>query len=152
MWIRRALVAALLATTLTGCGVSTHTCVSWVWFDTPQAVYDDARLVVRAEVGDVVGTRHVLGVDSPVHRVEVVEVLKGESPGPQFDVASTPVTCTGGDDFLEGDPLEVDGEVILFLFDLDGGWRLLTPVQGVLPWPPDGTLPFELDGDSRDRP
>jgi hypothetical protein len=94
MWIRMPLVAALVAVSLTGCA-TTHTCVSWVDFETPQDVYDDARLVVRGTVDEVVGTRDVFGVDAPVHRVEVTEVLGGEHPGSTIDVASTPLTCMG---------------------------------------------------------
>jgi len=145
MWIRMSLAALLAAATLTGC-VTSETCVSWVDFETPQDAYDDARLVVRGEVGAITGTRAVLGVQATVHAVTVVEVLKGDDPGSTIEVASTPITCTGGELYPDGDPLDVTGDVILFLGDPPDthGWRLITPFDGVLPAPADGTLPFEV--------
>lgn len=143
MWIRMPLVAALVAVSLTGC-VTQQTCVSWADYSDPQDAYDDARLVVRGEVGEVVGTRDVLGVAATVHRIDVEEVLKGADPGLTVDVAATPITCTGGEIYPDGDPLLVDGPVILFLIDPSdtAGWRLITPFDGVLPVPEDGVLPF----------
>ncbi|HEY0238207.1 MAG TPA: hypothetical protein VGC37_06145, partial [Friedmanniella sp.] len=86
-----------------------------------------------------------------VHEVAVHEVLKGELPGPgQVPVASTPVTCTGGDDvYPDGDPLDVEGRVIVFLTTSESGdtWRTLTPTDGVLPVPAEGRLPFETGQD-----
>ena len=135
----------LAAGALTGC-VTPQTCVSWVDFETPQAAYDDAGLVVRGDPGDVVGVRAVFGVASPVHRVEVAEVLKGVDPGATIDVAAVPLTCMAdGEEFPEGDPLDVDGELILFLYREPDGWRLITPFDGVLPVPDDGVLPFEVE-------
>lgn len=142
MWIRMPLVAALVAVSLTGC-VTQQTCVSWVDFETPQDTYDDAQLVVRGTVDRIVGTRGVYGVAAPVHRVEVEEVLGGDDPGSVIEVASTPMTCMGdAGEYPDGDPLAVDGEVVLFLTDSEGGWRLITPFDGVLPVPENGVLPF----------
>jgi hypothetical protein len=145
MWIRMSLVAVLLAGALTGC-ITKHTCVSWVDFETPQDAYDDARLVVRGAAGEVVGVRDLYGVAAPVHRVEVLEVLGGSDPGATIDVASTPLTCMGdAGEYPDGDPLDVEGELILFLTRAEGGgWRLMTPYDGVLPMPDDGVLPFEV--------
>lgn len=141
--VAAALVAVLVGGALSGC--VTHTCVSWVDFETAQDVYDDAQLVVRGTDTGVVGVRGVFGVAAPVHRIEVLEVLGGSDPGATVDVASTPMTCMGdAGEYPDGDPLDVEGEVILFLTDADGGWRLITPFDGVLPMPDDGVLPFEV--------
>lgn len=146
MWVRASAIALLLAASLTGC-ITQHTCVSWVDFETPQDAYDDALLVVRGVETEIVGVRDLYGVAAPIHRIQVTEVLGGEDPGATVDVASTPMTCMGDEvgEYPDGDPLEVEGEIILFLSRAEGGgWRLITPFDGVLPVPGDGVLPFEV--------
>lgn len=49
----------------------------------------------------------------------------------------------GASEFPDGvDPLATDEVLVLLLTD-DGGWRPITPYEGVLPLPADGVLPFE---------
>lgn len=139
-------VAALVATaSLTGC-VRVEGCPGWVDFETPQDMYDGAQVVLLGRPTSDAGDRDVFGRPAAVHRVLVADVLKGELEADLVEVASTPVTCSGENDaYPDGDPLDVEGEVILFLTDSEGGWRLMTPFDGVLPIPDDGVLPFEVE-------
>ena len=77
--------------------------------------------------------------------VDVAEVLKGDddATGATSKVISTPVTCTGGSIYPEGDPLDASGSLVLLLdWDPDAqAWRTITPNQGVVPAAGDGTVP-----------
>lgn len=146
-----AAVAALLA--LGGCalagagGTESATCVSWVWFERPADALSAADLAVRTDgaAGEPTGTAEVFGVDATVHTVRVADVLRGSDAlaGDELDVISTPVTCTAGGTYPDGDPLDAPGDLVLLLHHDDeaGGWRTLTPMQGVLPATADGSLP-----------
>ncbi|WP_059061329.1 hypothetical protein [Leucobacter sp. G161] len=133
-----AAVAAALGAALTGCGLwpsspSSTSCISWASFSAPQEAFDDAELVVEGNVAPAATTRDVFGYRAAVHTVAVTSVLKGTAEvGASLDVAATPITCTGGELYPDGDPLDVEGEVMLFLTADGGQWRLLSPVQGVL--------------------
>ena len=133
------LAAASLAL-LVGC-TTTTTCASWVAYDTAQDAYDDAALVVVGTSGEAVGTIHVLGVEVPVHPIQVEQVLKGDAPE-ALQVAQTPVTC-GADPVP--DPLDTDERIVLMLSNAEGVWRPLTPSAGVLPAPVGKPLPFQAD-------
>lgn len=130
-------------------GVRSEMCVTWVSFDPPQAAFDEATAVVIGEPAATGTTVEMFGVAATVHEVAVGEVLKGEIPDAgTIRVASTPMTCTGGSVYPDGDPLDVEGEVIVFLHGPeDGVWHTLTPFDGVLPLPGDGTLPFEAEAE-----
>jgi len=145
MWIRMSLVTVLLAGALTGC-VTQSVCVSWVDYATAQEAYDDAELVVHGTLDPTGATRDAFGVPMPVSTVDVLTVYKGEPPE-RLDVVAAPLTCMGAgvSEFPDGiDPLATDDEVLLFLTDAEGGWRTMTPDDGVLPMPVDGALPFEV--------
>lgn len=107
----RAVLVALLACVLTtGCalfsGPRTETCVDWVHFETPQKLFDDAALVVVGKPVGKDGTASIYGYTAQIHLVEVETVLKGQpGPGPLL-IASTPATCTGGNSYPQGDPLD----------------------------------------------
>lgn len=143
-------VAALLAP-LGGCalgpgGTQSATCVSWVWFESPADASTAADLVVRTDdATGARGTAEAFGVAAAVHTVRVAEVLRGADvgAGDEIDVVSTPVTCTGGGTYPDGDPLDAPGDLVLLLHqDEDlGVWRTLTPTQGAVPPAPDGGLP-----------
>lgn len=132
-----------------GCGVvgeRTETCVSWVWFETPAAALADATVAVRTDgPARPAGTAELFGVDARVHTVRVAEVLKGADVqvGQELDVLSTPVTCTGGEVYPDGDPVDTDGPLVLFLHRDDdaGGWRTITPDQGAVAPTEDGRVP-----------
>jgi hypothetical protein len=146
MWIRMSLVAAVVAVSLSGC-IRVESCPGWVDFETPQDLYDDARLVVTGEAEPAGGDVLLYGAEATVYRIHVDDVLKGDPGDGDLLVASTPFSCGGQNDpSPDGDPLDIDGEVILFLFRTEAGdgWRTATPLQGVLPMPDDGVLPFEV--------
>ncbi|MCB7135553.1 hypothetical protein [Cellulosimicrobium marinum] len=135
--------AALLAPTLGACAAlgatsGTESCVDWVSFDTAADREAAATLVVDATVLRRDGTRPMLGTDAHVWEVEVTDVVHGDAtPGDRLAVASTPQTCSDGT-YPDGDPLDVDHAVRLYLADGDHavpgtaeGWSLITPFDGV---------------------
>lgn len=146
--IRSIAVAASLAfaaATLTGC-VTSRSCVDWVQYATPQDAFDDAAAVVVASSEPTATTVEVYGSQLPVYDLSISEVLKGDVDLGPLQVASTQFTCNGeGDEYPNGhDPLDVGGSLIIFLYRADDGrWRTITPTDGVLPLPADGSLPFE---------
>jgi len=133
------LVAATLPL-VAGC-TTTSVCADWVDFATPQEAYDEAVLVVVGTSGETLGTTNVLGVDVPVHPIQIDHVLKGDAPA-SLEVAQTPMTC-GADPVP--DPLDTDARIVLFLADIEGVWRPITPYDGVLDAPEGDPLPFETD-------
>ncbi|WP_353807806.1 hypothetical protein [Agromyces sp. SYSU T00194] len=150
---RRRVAGVLLAgasvALLAGCAIGDvglpgegETCVSWVDFGTPEQAAGDADVVVLATVAGRDGTERLFGISASAWTVEVDELVKGPDTGDDVRrVVSTPVTCTGGDAYPDGDPLDVDGQVYLFL-TLDGGvLRTLTPTQGVVAPGPAGGIP-----------
>lgn len=125
-------------------------CVSWVDFQTPQDAYDDADVVLVGQSSPADGSVDMFGLAAAVHEIAIGGILKGELPDAgRVQVASTPVTCTGGDTYRDGDPLDTGGDLILFLREPgdDHGdvWHLITPFDGVFPVPDDGSLPFETE-------
>lgn len=151
--------AALVVTSVTaaGCagtgllgGDDTHHCASWVAFATPADAAEDADLVVLADGARRSGTARALGAEAHVHTVTVLEVLDGggAGPGDELAVVSTPVTCSGDELYPGGDPLDTSARVVVLLHDdADvGGWRTLTPAQGVVTASPGGGLPDGWEG------
>lgn len=142
-----AVVPLALVTASGGCvGGQSETCVSWVTFETPAEALADADLAVVTEGrGRPGGTTDLFGVDARVHVVRVAEVLTGAGVqvGQDLEVLSTPVTCTGGEVYPEGDPLDAPGPLVLLLHrdDAAAAWRTITPGQGVVPATDDGALP-----------
>lgn len=153
----RALAAAGVASlVLAGCAVvdavragvpgdgGAETCVSWVLHATPAEAAQD-NLAVRGRVVGRAGTERIWGVEAALWELEVDAVLVGAGvePGERVLVLSTPETCLGhGEVYPSGDPLDVDGAVVVILHD-DGehGPRTVTPFDGVVPPGPDGGLP-----------
>ena len=144
------LAAALLGSTLTSCAALTPQagqCVSWIDVSDPQTAYDEADAVVIGTLAATENTVNLYGVDAAVHELTITEVVKGEPEQARtLRVVSTPVTCTGDDIYPDGDPLDVEGEQIVFLNISKPGdtWQLITPNNAVLPVNADGTLPFSV--------
>jgi len=139
-------VAAILL--LSGCSsneMTVGTCVSWVDVSDPQDAFDSAEVVVVGTAEPSEKTASVYGVDAAVHTVNVTNVISGDLEPGSIEVVSTPVTCMGDEVYPDGDPLDVDGDVIVFLDqgDIEGAWSLITPFDTVLALPDDGSLPFE---------
>lgn len=135
-------VVALLA----GCAGTSMTCVSWVDFATPADALESAEHVVVGRVEERAGTTSLYGVDA--HRYRVVaeaSPLKDGGAGESLHVVSTPVTCSGDDVYPQGDPLDTDEPVVLFLTQDEVGddWRTLTPRHGVAPADGTGDLPAQ---------
>ena len=128
-------------------GGGAESCVSWVEFKNPADAMADATVVVLAEGPTALaGTTDLFGVDANVHSVQVADVLKGTDvrAGQDLEVTSTPVTCTGGGVYPDGDPLDASGTLVLYLsWDLDAHvWRTMTPSQGVIAATDGGQVPL----------
>lgn len=147
----RAAVTTLLLATVGGCTTvfdGAETCVSWVDFATPADAWVRADLVVVGRVVADAGSERVYGTSARVHRVEVDRVLSGDPPAREMDVVSVPVTCETGGPYPNGDPLDVDDPVVVFLHhDQDADrWWTLTPRHGVVPATADGDVPAAWSG------
>lgn len=147
----RALLPLLTAVALAasaGCAAGatrSETCVDWVWFPTPADAVAEADAVVRTTgPAAASGTAELFGTDATVHTLAVGAVLAGSGAraGDVLEVASTPVTCTGGGRYPDGDPLDATGTLLVLLErdEQTGAWRTLTPAQGVVA-APDGAVP-----------
>ncbi|MEP7765154.1 hypothetical protein [Sanguibacter sp. 25GB23B1] len=141
------LVASTIATA--GCTVfgEAGTCISWAPFATPGEALDNAELTVTARILDRDGTAHLYDTDAHVWTMTTdgLAPLRGEAPSETVRVISTPVTCEDGGPYPDGDPLDTDDTLVLFLTRDQAGddWRTLTPRQGTVPAGPAGELPQE---------
>ena len=137
------LVAGVLGT---GCGIipgsGAETCVDWVWFETPQDQYDHASMVLIGKSLGEDGETSIYGYEATTHRIEVERVLKGDPGERALRISSTPETCSGGESYPEGDPLQTGERVIIFATQQGDEWFTMTPAQGVLPLPPGKEPPF----------
>lgn len=129
-----------------GCGTlpgsGSETCVDWVRFETPQEQYDNARLVLIGKSVGLDGATSIYGYKAATHRIEIEQVLKGDPGDGPLHISSTPQTCTGGESYPEGDPLETDRRLIIFANQQGSEWFTMTPAQGVLPLQPGNEPPF----------
>lgn len=119
-------------------------CVSWSDLADPQTAFNVADAVIIGRPVASSGAKLMFSVDATVHEVDVVQIFKGEIDE-TVSIASTPETCTTGSPYPNGDPLETELEVLLFLTAPadDGIWSTVTPVDGVRSVPEDGSLPFD---------
>ncbi|WP_461474474.1 hypothetical protein [Microbacterium sp. HJ5] len=135
-----------LATVLSGCVAvppTSSTCVDWVWFDTPDAAAADADRVAIGTVDRLAGTRERYGETANVWRVSVSEWIVGNGEK-AIEVVSSPRTCESGSPYPYGDPLDTDGEVMLFLRDSGQGVAdTITGLQGVIPAPESREIPAD---------
>lgn len=149
--LARSTVAAALATlliTTAGCSgwppLQATACPSWVHFETPADAVEDSDAVFLGTVTGLDGTARYLEVGMSAWSVRVDEVLEGDavSPGDSVRVVSTADPCSGTAVYDDGDPLDAEGEqLLIFVHELEGALYTLTPYQGVLPAPIDGTIP-----------
>ncbi|WP_277210249.1 hypothetical protein [Isoptericola croceus] len=146
-WVVASVLAAAAACTADD---GSQVCFDWAVHDTPAQAAQDA-LVVRGAVTGAAGEGTAWGVRATRWDVAVEEVLAGEGveAGQQVTVLSSPETCNGGrGPYPAGDPLDVDGEVIVILHDdAELGLRTVTPFDGVVAAGPDGGLPERWPAD-----
>lgn len=162
-WFRHGWVGAasavVLAASAAGCAtgdggaggdgngdLQAETCLDWVLFDSPADALADATAALRTTgPTSAAGTTQLFGAEANLHTVQVDAVLKGTDlqVGQDVEVAATPVTCTAGGTYPDGDPLDASGSLIVLLsWDDDAQvWRTMTPNQGVMAATADGTLP-----------
>jgi hypothetical protein len=117
-------------------------CVEWVRFKTPQDQYDNAGVVLIGKSASGAGETIIYGHKATTHLVEVEQVLKGNPGEGNLRITSTPPTCTGGESYTDGDPLDTAERVIIFASKQGDEWFTITPAQGVLPFPQGSELPF----------
>ena len=117
-------------------------CVDWVRFETPQDQYDKAGVVLIGKSVSRAGETSIYGSKATTHLVEVERVLKGDPGDGNLRISSMPPTCTGGETYPDGDPLDTAQRVIIFATKQGGDWFTMTPAQGVLPFQQGTELPF----------
>jgi hypothetical protein len=131
---------------LTGCGafglgVQSHTCVDWVWFDSPAGAMEEADAVVAGRVAGQSGSTQMFGEQASIWTIDVDEWIKGDGDD-ELEVVSTPATCEATPPADPVGVLQDERRVIVFLHDdPDVGWRTLTPFHGVTPSGSDGGIP-----------
>jgi len=89
-----------------------------------------------------VGETTIYGSQATTHLVEVERVLKGDPGDGNLRISSMPPTCTVGESYPDGDPLDTAERVIIFATKQGAEWFTMTPAQGVLPFPQGSNLPF----------
>jgi hypothetical protein len=131
------MTAIVIACALTGCSPISEACADFPDYESPEDMGRDASLVIVGTSAPSHATATVLGVPAAVHRIDISLVVKSESDAYDLDsivVASTPATCQDGGYYPDGDPLDTDETVEVFLYQQDDGtWVTLTPFDGVLP-------------------
>lgn len=139
-------VGLLVAITGSGCsfvpGGGAATCVEWVRFQTAQDQFDNAGMVLIGKPVSQDGETSIYGYTATTHLVKVERVLKGDPGNGNLRISSMPQTCTGGESYPNGDPLQANRRVIIFATKQDGQWFTMTPAQGVLPFEQGAELPF----------
>ena len=159
-------VAVVAASMLVGCagvgiGGGAHSCVSWVDFADPQAMYDDSTLVVSGVADAADGSVELLSGPGERHRFEVDEVFKGDFDGDEIWVAAPRDYCVAEPPQPADDPIPTGERVILFLHPASSepvpvgeepepadveAWSVLTPLAGVVPFPDGAPLPMDVAG------
>jgi|GEM_PF-1862687 len=157
-------LSSLLVAGLTGCApgaTASHSCVSWVDFADPQAMYDEATLVVSGVADAAEGSIELLSGPGERHRFEVDEVYKGDFDGDELWAAAPRDYCVAEPPQPADDPIPTGERVILFLHPASSepvpvgeepepadveAWSVLTPLAGVVPLPAGAPLPMDVEG------
>lgn len=69
--------------------------------------------------------------------MQIDEVLKGDVSPETTRVTSMPITCTEGNQYPDGDPLDTNERIIVFASTSNGEWFTLAPRDGTLPYSTD---------------
>jgi len=150
-----------IASALAGCAAlgpeRSQSCVSWVDFEDPQAMFDDATLVVAGIADPADGTIELLSGPGERHRFEVDEVYKGDFGGDELWVGAPRDYCVAEPPQPSEDPIPTGERVILFLHPASAepvltgdepdpadveAWSTMTPLDGVVAFPEGAALPF----------
>jgi hypothetical protein len=146
-FISLAPAAFLVGVLGTGCGLipgnGAETCVDWVRFETAQEQYNNASMVLIGKSAGSDGETSLYGYKATTHLIEIERVLKGNPGNGNLRVSSMPQTCTGGESYPDGDPLQTDQRIIIFATQQGDEWFTMTPAQGVLPLEQGKELPFQ---------
>lgn len=138
-----------------------YACASWVGFETPQDMYDEATLVIEGVVGSTAGKQRFATGPGELHEVHVAAAHKGEHREGTLLAASPRDYCVESPPGPAEDPLQEGERVLLFLHPFTGAdpltveeferldlatverWSTLTPYAGVLAHAEGEPLPFE---------
>ncbi|WP_146085359.1 hypothetical protein [Rathayibacter sp. AY1G1] len=126
--------AALL--TAAGCApaVQTSGCPGWAYFGSAEARYEVAEAVITTASTRASGTQSVFSVAASAYMVTVDETEKGPFiAGETIRVVSMPDACSGTDLYPDGDPMDTDQPLRLYLRSGNGFWATLTPLEGAEP-------------------
>ncbi|GAT74295.1 hypothetical protein MHM582_2800 [Microbacterium sp. HM58-2] len=133
---------------LSGCsstlGVTTHTCIDWIAFETPADAAEEADAVVVGRISGQAGTTTYMGMTATTWNVEADTWLEGKGEH-ELVVTSLPRSCDDPGDTMSR--LQGTEPLVLFLRDASSGWEIVTPWQGVVPATPDGGIPPEWPAD-----
>jgi hypothetical protein len=133
---RSAAIAALaLLLTTSGCALlgPGESCVEWVQYESDERLREAVDAVIVVEAPERDGDAWLHGAPMHAYRVEALAVEQGDvAVGDELRVVSMAQTCSGAD-YPDGDPLDDDGPLRLFLQQIDGVWRTPTPYAGVEP-------------------
>jgi hypothetical protein len=132
----------LVSGALTGC--VSGGCPGWHDYSDPGERFRDSALVVVG-TAEPPGWWPELFSDDAVYDIRVERGLKGDvDEGDVLRVESISDHCAETP-FPDGDPLDTDDLVVVFLFERPGGGlRTLTPFSAVTPVDSADELPFEV--------
>lgn len=131
----------------TGCSLLGPTtgdaCVDWVRFADPQDQFDEAALVAVGKPVRQDGQTSIYGYTAQTHLIEIETIYKGKAGQESVRISSMPQTCTSGESYPNGDPLDTNQRVLIFATEQNHEWFTMTPEQGVVPFEQGTPLPFK---------
>jgi hypothetical protein len=135
-----ALGVAVLTMPLLSCtSLSTsHSCIDWVFFDTPADAAEEANAIAVGRIVDQAGTTSYMDIPATTWNVVVDEWLEGDGD-PEIVVTSLPRSCGDTTDAMA--EAQKEDELVFFLRERASGWEIVTPWQGVTPAAPGGQIP-----------
>ena len=130
----------------TGCSSGQPTadaCVDWVRFEDPRDQFDKAELVAVGKALRQDGETSIYSYAARTHLIEIETVLKGEPGQGPIQISSMPQTCTGGESYPDGDPLDTNQRVLIYATKQADKWFTMTPDQSVAPYEQGSPLPVQ---------
>jgi hypothetical protein len=118
-------------------------CVDWVRFADRQDQFTQAALVAVGKLVRPDGETSIYGYTAQTHLVEIETIYKGTAEQDAVRISSMPQTCSGGESYPKGDPLDTNQRVLIFAIQQDHKWFTMTPEQGVIPFEQGTPLPFK---------
>ena len=141
--VRLSAVIVLVASALSGCGLTSSACIDYIQYETPAAMAEAADLIVVGTQTATDRTTDLYGARLLVFEVTVENVLKGEAQDGVIEVVAPPGDCFESGSTVEGELLGDAGHTEFFLLDGKSQWLTLSPFQGAEPVVSGSPLPWE---------